>query len=168
MEREVSEGVKTLVKTQIMDGLLEANNIPLPQAMVREEIEHLAERMGLSSSKEHNEGIAEAKATLFGEEARRRVALGLLMNQVVAVNDIKLDNARLQSKLESIASTYQDSAEAIRSFQQDAKALENIRALALEEQVVDWLLERADVTDKPSSFDEVTRPNRVQKTSSEE
>jgi trigger factor len=164
----MSEGVKTLVKKQIMDGLLEANDIPLPQALVKEEIEHLAKQVGLSSSQEDNEGIAAVKGKVLGEEARRRVALGLLMNQVVAANDIKLDNVRVQSKLESIASTYQDSAEAIQSYQQDTKALDNIRALALEEQVVDWLLEHANVTDKPSSFDEVTHPDRVGKASSEE
>lgn len=151
MEHELQERIKVMVKQQVMQGLLDANTIPLPQAMVDAEIEHLSNQANYLAG-------AEAKSPI-ADEARRRVALGLIVAQVMAANNIKLDNTRLYGRLEALASAYQDPAEVIQWYQQNPHALEAVRTLALEDQVVDWLLARAQVVDKPSSFDEVMKPN---------
>ncbi|HXH04101.1 MAG TPA: trigger factor [Candidatus Competibacteraceae bacterium] len=161
MERELKQGIKAVVKRQVMQGLLDANPIDLPQALVREEIEQLARQMHFPTAGKSSEELEKTKAELFGEEAKRRVALGLIVSRVVTENALKLEPARVQAHLEGIAASYEDAGEVIRWYQQNPQALESIRGLALEEQVVDWLLERAQVSDKPSSFDEIMKPNKA-------
>jgi trigger factor len=143
-------------------SLLERNDVQVPQAMVQDEIGRLAEQSGLPADKEGREGDSEgfkARNALFDQEARRRVTLGLIMSRIVAVNDMKLDNARLNAQLENIASTFDDSTEVIRLYKQNQQLMEGVRGMALEDQVTDWLLEKAEVIDKPCSFDEVMNPS---------
>src|SRR5690606_27768659 len=88
-------------------------------------------------------------------EARRRVTLGLLVNEIVRRNEIKLDQARVLQTLQGIASQYQQPQEVIRYYTQNRALMESIEIAVMEDQVVDWLLERAKVTDKPMSFQEL-------------
>ncbi len=161
MERELGEGIRAAVKRQVLQGLREANDILLPQALVDGEIEHLAEQSKFPSGDKSNAETAQAKKAVFEQEARRRVALGLIISRLVAANNIQVDEARLRSHIESIASTYDDSDEVVRWYYQNSKLMESARAVVLEEQVVDWLLERAEVSEKPSTFDDVLKPNRA-------
>ena len=98
------------------------------------------------------------KQTLFADEARRRVALGLIMSKVMTANDIEPDEARVQMQLEKMASGYEDSAEFIRWYRGNSQAMAGVRSLALEDQLVEWLLARAEVVTEPASFDDVMNP----------
>jgi trigger factor len=107
-----------------------------------------------------DEKIRELKAQLLGSEARRRVALGLLVSQLATEQGIKVDDQRVQDYLQSLAATYQEPAEVLRWYGQTPQALDGVRALVLEEQIVDWLLERVRVTDKSSTFAEIMAPGK--------
>lgn len=155
MEHELAHGVRTIIKEQLLQGLLDANDIPLPQAMVNAQIEELAGQTGLSARTKDDEEAARLKTELFESESRRRVTLGLIISQLASTNDIKIDEARVRSHVASFASGYQDSAAVIQWYDQNPKAQDGVRASVLEEQVVEWLLDRAQVTDKPSSFNEI-------------
>ncbi|MEZ5584685.1 MAG: trigger factor [Candidatus Competibacteraceae bacterium] len=158
MERELLERIKNNVKNQLLDGLLNANDIPVPQVMIDANMEHMARQLNLPEANEQNaEQLANLKTQLFAPQARRQAALGIIVSQLVSKNGIKPDEDRVRAHLQSMASTYEEPAEVIRWYQQNPKALDNIKALALEDQVVDWLLERATVTDKPSSFSEIVQ-----------
>jgi trigger factor len=157
MERELKEGVKAAVKRQVMQGLLDANPIALPKVLIGYEIEQLARQLQFPVERE-DEKIKEIKNQLFEPEARRRVALGLLISRLAGAQAIKPDEQRILNYLETVASTYQDPSEVIRWYQQTPQALEDVKALVLEDQIVDWLLERAQVTEKASTFAEVMRP----------
>ena len=165
MQRELQDRINAVVKRQLMQQLLDANDILLPRAMIEDEVQRLARQANIPLNKDDDEAVAKAKADILEPEARRRVALGLLISKLVAANEIKLDNERVQDRLEDIASTYEDSAAVIQWYSQHDRLMEGVRALALEDQVVEWLLQRAGVTDKPSSFDEVMRSGRVEETS---
>lgn len=160
MERELDERIKSIVKRQTMKKLLEANAIPVPQTMVNEEIDRLAQQT--AGAKKGEEQSAEAKAAMFEEEARRRVALGLLISRLIASNDIRPDSARVRTKLEAIASSYEEPEKVVQWYYQNPRLLESIQTLALEDQVVDWLLGRAEVVDKPSSFDAIMKPSQAE------
>ncbi|MEE4378646.1 MAG: trigger factor [Candidatus Competibacteraceae bacterium] len=161
MERELLERIKSNVKNQLLDGLLNANDIPVPQVMIDANIEQMARQLNLPEINEQNaEQLTKLKTELFTAQAQRQAALGIIVSQLVSKNDMKPDEARVRTHLESMASTYEEPAEVIRWYQQNPKALEGIRALALEDQVIDWLLERATVTDKPSSFAEIVQPKQ--------
>ncbi|NJN45884.1 MAG: trigger factor [Candidatus Competibacteraceae bacterium] len=158
MERELLERIKNNVKNQLLDGLLNANDIPVPQVMIDANMEQMARQLNLPETSEQNaEQLTQLKTQLFAPQARRQAALGIIVSQLVSKNDMKPDENRVRTHLASMASTYEEPAEVIRWYQSNPKALESIRALALEDQVIDWLLERATVTDKPSSFAEIVQ-----------
>lgn len=94
---------------------------------------------------------------LFEEEAQRRIALRLIIGEVVRQNDIKVDGARVQQAIQELAATYEDPTGVVRHYN-DPKQRAAIEAVVLEDQVVDWVLEQAQVEAVPSSFKEVTAP----------
>ncbi len=159
MQRNLRESIKSIVKRQVMQGLLQANPFPVPQALVEAEIDNLASQMQfpMDVPGQHSQ---ELKAKLFAPQAQQRVALGLLMSELITRQHIEIDEQRVRDILETLASAYQDPTEFTRSFEQDPELKGRVRALALEEQVVDWLLDRAQITDENSSFYEVMDPRR--------
>ena len=160
MERELRNGIKARVKRQVMRGLLEANPFPLPRALVAAEIENLAKqtRFPVESDDEKTQKI---KQRWLAVEACRRVALGLLISRLVATQQIELDSQRVQDHLKSITVSYENPAEVLGWYEQTPWALDGVRALVLEDQVVDWVLERARVTQSPSTFAEIMNPARL-------
>ena len=157
MERELREGIKASVKRQIMQGLLAANPIPVPKVLVETEIEHLARQLYFPADAK-DEKTRQLKTQLFEPEARRRVSLGLLISRLASAQHLKVDEQRVRDYLETMASTYQEPDEVVRWYEKTPKALDNVRALVLEDQIVDWLLERAQITDKSSTFAEIMTP----------
>jgi trigger factor len=100
------------------------------------------------------------KAQLFEAEARRRVTLGLLISKLAANQDIQVDEERVRARLDAFAATHEEPAEVLSYYEQTPKALDNVRALVLEDQIVDWVLERAQVTERASTFAEIMTPNK--------
>jgi trigger factor len=88
----------------------------------------------------------------FLEGARRRVALGLLINEIIKNEKIELDRARVAARLQDLVATAENPSEMMRAYQQNAQAMHQVQMLVLEDQVVDWLLARAKVTDQPTTF----------------
>ena len=159
MERELREGIQAVTKRQVMQGLLEANTVPLPQALIEVEIEQLASQLRFPPSN-NDEKIQQLKAKLFETEARRRVALGLLISKLVTKQGIQADEERVRARLDAFAATHEEPAEVLRYYEQTPNALDNVRALVLEDQIVDWVLERAQVTEKASTFAEIMMPSQ--------
>jgi trigger factor len=159
MERELREGIQVATKHQVMQGLLEANTVPLPRALIEAEIEQLASQLRFPPGN-NDEKIQQLKAQLFEAEARRRVALGLLISKLAANQDIQVDEERVRARLDAFAATHEEPAEVLSYYEQTPKALDNVRALVLEDQIVDWVLERAQVTERASTFAEIMTPNK--------
>jgi len=92
----------------------------------------------------------------FEEPARRRVALGLLMGQIVQNESLKVDRERVQERLGDLIASYPNPEEARKAYLQNPDAMKQVESSVLEEQVVDWVIDRARVTDKPMSFKDLT------------
>ncbi len=152
MERELRQRIQSKVKAQAMDALLEANPLDVPIALVEEEITALMEQ-----TRQNAGGHSmELPRNLFEKEATKRVRLGLLVAEVIKKNGIKLDEDRLQSTIEDMASTYEDPQQVIEFYagnRQQRRAVEN---LVLEDQVVDWILGEGQVEDVQKTFMEMT------------
>ncbi len=160
MERELQERIRKVIKRQIMESLLEANPIPLlPQTLIKAQIANIARQAGFPDADDEKNN--QFKAQLFGLEARRRTAFGLILMQLAQANGIEVDEARVRSYLSAISSTYEEPAAMLQHYERTPELMGSIRAMALEEQVVDWLLERAQITDKPISFEEIMQPETV-------
>jgi trigger factor len=89
------------------------------------------------------------------EPAKRRVALSLLINEVIKTANINLDQAKVQTRFEELAQQFPDAAQAVQQYRGNPQIRRQMEATVLEDQVVDWLLERAKVSDKQSTFKEI-------------
>ena len=150
MRRELEQNVRTRLKSQVLERLVAANPIELPAALVESQVREMqldtARRMGVRDA-------AQIPAREpFVEPARRRVALGLLINEIIKTEKIELDQAKVGARLEDVVSTYKDPQEALNVYRQNREAMQQVEMLVLEDQVVDWLLGRVKTTDQPTNF----------------
>lgn len=154
MERELAEAVRARVREQVFDALYRDNPIELPQSMLEAQIRELQvqalRRMGVQdvSKAPPRESVEPA--------ARRRVALGLLIGEIVRQQGIKLDRGRVEERLDALVASYPDPEEARRQYLASREAMEQLESAALEDQALDWVLTQVKVIDKPSSFSELT------------
>lgn len=157
LQHERDKAVRSRVKTQAMDGLLAHNQVELPKVLVDAEIDQLREqtkqRMRPSGQADDE---PELPASQFEADARRRVGLGLLVNEIVRANGIKLERDRVQKALQEVASGYEQPQQVVQYYTQNRQLMESLEVQVMEDQVVDWLVEHAKVTDKPMSFDELS------------
>jgi trigger factor len=153
MERELSEAIKARVKKQILDGLLAANPIELPKSMVDAQVRELqldsARRMGARDASQ----IPPPEG--FQEPARRRVALSLLIGEIIRNANIQVDQAQVQTRFEELAAQYPDQGQALQQYRSNPQFRRQMESAVLEDQVIDWLTQRAQVADKASSFKEI-------------
>ena len=94
-------------------------------------------------------------AQAMEEQARRRVALGLILSEIVAENDIKVEPAKVREIVESVASGYEKSEEVVKYYYSDKSRLAEVENFALEQQVVDWVLSQANVNEAEVPFDSI-------------
>jgi trigger factor len=160
MERELNEAIRQKLRAQVLDGLYSSNPIELPRQMVEETIQELQVEMLRRA------GVRDAKQLPprqpFEEPARRRVALGLLMSEVVRGAGIKVSREAVQEKLNELAASYSNPDEVRRAYLQNAEMMRQIESQVLEQQAIDWVLAQAKVTEKPSTFSELTKFGQAQ------
>lgn len=153
MRRELDANVRARLKQQVFDRLLEANPVEVPKALVDQQVREMqidtARRMGAKDASQV------PPPDPFVEPARRRVALGLLVGELVRARGLTLDRARVDARLAELAGTYPDPDAMIGAYRQNPDAMRQVENMVLEDQVVDYLLERAKVTDQPSTFKEL-------------
>jgi trigger factor len=152
MERALKERIEARVKNQAMDLLLEANQVEPPNVLVEREIEKLKQQM----RQQAGGGNLELSEDLLREQARRRVALSLILTEVVRANDIKVDPDRVREAVEDMASTYEQPQQVIRYYYADEERLAPVKGVTLENQVVDWVLSQVTVVDEAATFEELS------------
>lgn len=169
MEREKDKITKNKVKTQVLDALLEANEIDIPQALITGEIQALRQQTmqqyGQLDSKLDVQSLLPDE--LFKERAEKRTALGLLISEVVKKEKISVDQDRVNTMLDSVASTYEDSQSVINYYRSNPQMMANIEAAVLEEQVVDHLLASASIVDETVPYSQLIK-NSEEESASEE
>ena len=156
MERELRQAIKTKVKNQVMDGLLAANPIEVPKALLENEVNRL--RVQAVQQFGGNIKPEQLPAELFEEQAKRRVVLGLIVAEVVKQFELKPDDAKVREMIEEMASAYQEPEQVISWYYKNDQQLNEVRSVVLEEQVVDTVLQKATVTDKSVSYEDAVKP----------
>ena len=154
MSRELNATIRNKIKSQVIDGLVKNNEIDVPSALVEREIDVLRQQ-AVSRFGGNIKQPIDLPKELFEAEAKRRVSVGLLFSEIIESNKIKADDAKVKSLIDEIASAYEDPKEVLEYYSKDKKAMDNIRSVAIEDQVVDLLLASAKVTDKNYSFSEL-------------
>ncbi|MWV16948.1 trigger factor [Pseudomonas sp. L-22-4S-12] len=156
MERELRQAIKSKVKSQVMEGLLAANPVEVPKALIGNEVNRL--RVQAVQQFGGNIKPDQLPAELFEEQAKRRVSLGLLVAEVVKQFELKPDDARVREVIEEMASAYQEPEQVLAWYYKNDQQLNEVRSVVLEEQVVDTVLQKAKVTDKAVSYEEAVKP----------
>ncbi len=153
MRRELEQNLRNRNKTQVLEKLYEANPLDVPNALLESQIRDMQiEVMRRAGAKDVSQ--APPREPLI-EPARRRVALGLLINEIIRREKIVVDPARSNARLEEMVSGYGDAAAIKRAYLQNPDAMRQVENLALEDQVVDFILTHAQVHEKPSTFREL-------------
>jgi trigger factor len=161
MNRELSQALKAKVKEQVIKGLLEANDVDVPKALVDQEINNLRQQALQRFGGQFNaDNAPELPAELFEQQAKDRVKTGLLLGEFIKANEIKADDDKVKEIIETQASAYEDPQEVIEHYYGNEKLMENIRSLAVEDKAIETILEKAKVSEKSLSFDEIMNPQQ--------
>lgn len=146
MERELRQAIRNRVKRAVFDALLEQNAVDVPKSLVEDEMATLTKQ---DTGQAGSRPVEQLEA-----EARRRVALGLLIAEIIKQNQLQIDPERVREEVESIASSYEKPDEVVQWYYSNQEMLSGVQSYVMEDIVADWVMENAQVEDKPMSFDE--------------
>jgi len=158
MQRELDQAIKERVKVQVMTALMAANPIEVPKALIDEEIVRIKEQgdnLGPSA------GGVEQTGEALEERARQRVALGLILAEIIKKNQFKADPEKVRVAVNALAASYESPDEVVAWYYARKERLGNVEALVLEDQAAEWLTTQAEVQDKPASFEELVNSRRT-------
>lgn len=160
MTREVKNAARNQVKQATFDALLEKNEFEVPSAMIDQEVDRqrnlmmqrFAQQFGGNANSIDKDMLPRE---LFEEQAIRAARLGVIVSRVIEENELKVDQDRVEAFIKETAENYEDPAEVIEYYTNDAQQRANIESVVLEDQVVDFLLEQGKVTDKEVGYQEL-------------
>ena len=150
MRRELEQALRNRNKAAVMEKLYAANPTDVPNVLIEGQIRDMqVEAMRRAGTKDAAQAPPREP---FIEPARRRVALGLLLNDVIRKENLVVDRNRVNERLDEMVSAYGDAGAMKRAYMQNAEAMRQVESLALEDQAVDWILEHAKVREVKSTF----------------
>jgi trigger factor len=155
MERELRQTVRNRVKDQVMTALREANEVELPKALITQEVARLRQQAQASMGGQDMSALGDE---IFAPEAERRVALGLIIAEIVKRNEIKPDPGRMDEALRELAASYEDPEQVVQYYRHNQEAMASLEAMVVEEKVVEWVLDQASVEESPMSFEDLMNP----------
>ena len=157
VEREVKRRTEAQTKESVMEALLQVTELQVPKALIADEAGRLAQEMKQNFV---NQGMADAAnldlpVDMFNEQAERRVKLGLILAKIVEENQLEPKEDQIKAIVGEFAESYEDPQEVIDWYFADASRLQGPTSLAVEANVVEYVLGKAKVNEKVLSFDEV-------------
>jgi len=156
LRREVKKRLTARIKEQAMEALLKTNPIDVPNALVEQEVERLVEaaRQDMASRGMKAKDLP-IQPAWFAEQAKRRVTLGLVLAELVKSENLHAKPEQVKAKIEESAQSYENPDEVVRWYYAQPERLSDVEAVAMEDNVVEWVMSRAKVSEKAVSFDEL-------------
>jgi trigger factor len=156
VERETAKRVDARVKSQVLDALLKATPLELPKSLIQMEAQQLVERAGADlQARGLKPGQVPLDPAAFEGTAKRRVALGLIIGELARSENLQPKPAEVRAVVEQEAQTYESPAEVVKWFYMQPQRLSEMEGVALEANVVKWVLSKVKVEDKPMPFDDL-------------
>jgi trigger factor len=153
MRRELEQALRNRNKATVMEKLYAANPTEVPNVLIESQIQDMqVEAMRRTGAKDASQA---PPRDAFVEPARRRVTLGLLLNDVIRREALVVDRTRVNERLDEMVAAYGDAAAMKRAYLQNAEAMRQVESLTLEDQAVDWILDHAKVHEVKSTFKEL-------------
>jgi trigger factor len=166
MEREVEQAVLARSKNKVLDALFAANKIDVPKSLIQQEAQQLNKQFhmslqmrGIDVDHHHDE---EAETAAFASQAEKKVSLQLIIADIVRTQQIKVEPAKVRQMIETVAQGYEDPAEVMKWYYADQNRLAEVEALALEDEVVAWILSKAKATEKEMLFDDLMNKGQTE------
>jgi trigger factor len=155
MHRELEQTLRNRNKAAVMDQLLQANPVDVPNALIETQIRDMQiEAMRRAGTKDPAQAPAPQQ---FVEPARRRAALGLILADIVKREHLVVDPVRAEARLDEMIGTYGDPAAIKQSYKQNPEAMRQVENLALEDQVTDWVLANVTIHEVASTFKDIMK-----------
>ncbi|WP_370277381.1 trigger factor [Pontibacterium sp.] len=160
MERELANTLKMKLKDQVFRELVKLNAIEIPGSLVDNEIDNLRRQAVQQFAGPNAEGfdLNMLPKEMFEEQAKSRVSVGLLVQEFIKANEVKVDDERVQETIKELAETYQEPQQVIDWYNSNQEMLSQIQSLVMEDQVVDQLLASAKVTEVEVSYEDAIKP----------
>lgn len=160
LERELKGALMTRLRREVGEQVIAAySHVEMPQRLVEAEARNMAFQ-AVEQARRQGQHVPEVPADAylgFMEPARKRVMVGLIVGEIARRNELRLDPRRVTETLKLIASTYEEPQQVIDLYRNDAQLMSGLQARVMEEQVIDWVAERAQHTEQALSFSEAIR-----------
>ncbi len=155
LESELEQALRGKLKNAVMNALYEKIQIAVPNTLVDQEVESMMKPY-IETAKRQRMKLEDLKLPrdLFEEQAKRRVALGLILGEVIHKNEIKVDDNKVRSTIEDMAKSYERPRDVVDWYYSDESRLNDVRQMVLENQTIDWLVARAKVSDQAINFND--------------
>jgi trigger factor len=161
LERELRAALSARLRAEVVDALIKAfPDFELPESLVSREAESLRAQTVENFKRQGGEVKELPPLEGFLSTARNRTRGGLLLDAIAEQNEIKLEIARVQDAISAIASTYEDPMEVVKMYQSDERMVSALRARVMEEQIAEWVAERAQTENQETSFAAIVKGSR--------
>jgi trigger factor len=157
LEREVKFRVLARNKQAAMDALAAKAELDLPKSVVQAELDRLVEgaRADLKQRGVKDADKAPIPEDLFRPQAERRVRLGLVVAELVRAKELHAKPEQIKAHIEELAASYEKPADVVRWYTSDNRRMAEVEAIVIENNVSEFVLSQAKVTEKPVGFDEL-------------
>tara|TARA_B110000977_G_scaffold76162_1_gene102741 strand:+ start:106 stop:1419 length:1314 start_codon:yes stop_codon:yes gene_type:complete len=159
MERELRNAVRTKVKNRVMNQLFDLNKVELPAVLVENEITQLKQQMVQQFGGGQQIDLSMLPDDMFREKAERRAALGVIVSEIVKVEELTPDEDSVRERINEIASTYEQPKEVVDYYYSQQQLLSSVEAVVLEDQVTELVLSKAKVADETCSYEDAVKPD---------
>lgn len=157
MEREASTSLANRLKTAVLDKLVSANEFEVPAALVGEEVHRLKHQAAEQFAGDQKIDPHALPDEMFSEQALRRVKIGLLINQIIQQAALKADETKVMEHIEQQAAVYQDPQQVVDYYKGNAELMNQARAMVVENQAIDHILEQSQVSEAKLSYEQATK-----------
>ena len=159
LSRELKGALSARLRSEVAQKLVEAYaHVELPPRLIEAEARSMVAQAA-ENARRQGQNVGQVDHTPFLPAAKNRVAAGLIVGEVARRNDLRLEPKRVNEAIHLIASTYEDPQQVVDLYRNDPNLMQGLQARVMEEQVIDWIAERAQATDVAMSFTDALRPN---------
>jgi len=159
MERELRNAIRTKVKNRVMNQLFELNSVELPSALVANEINQLKQQMVQQFGGGQQIDLSMLPDEMFKEKAERRAALGVIVSEIVKVEELSPDEDQVRARVDEIASTYEQPKEVVDYYYSKPELLSSVEGVVLEDQVTELVLAKAKIKEQTLAYEDAIKPD---------
>ena len=159
MQRELNNAIRSNVKNRIMDQLYKLNKVEVPEALVANEIVQLKKQMIQQFGGGQEFDLNMLPDDMFKDKAKRRASLGVIVSEVVKVEALTPNEDQVRTRIDEIASTYEQPSEVVDYYYSKPELLSSVEAVVLEDQVTELVLSKGKVKEEKLSYEDAVKPD---------